>query len=59
MYIPGGFILFDRLVAASRFTGTSVFLIYVSDVFGQFGTFGVVTCVLLRPGLGERVGVVE
>lgn len=43
MYIPGGFILFDRLVAASGFTGTSVFLIYASDVVGQFGTFALVT----------------
>lgn len=41
MYLPGGFLMFDRLIAASRVDVSAAFLIYGSDIFGQFATFGI------------------
>lgn len=41
MYLPGGFLMFDRLIAASRVDISAAFLIYASDIFGQFATFGI------------------
>jgi len=42
MYIPTGFLLFDRLIACTDFAGTVVFLINSADVFGQLGSLAVV-----------------
>jgi hypothetical protein len=37
-YVPVGSMLFDRLIAATRFTGTAVFAIYLADATGYFGS---------------------
>lgn len=37
-YVPFGCMLFDRLLAAIRFVGTSGFMIYVADSFGYLGS---------------------
>ena len=42
VYAPAGFILYDRLVAATRTKATSSFLINLSDVVGQLAGCGVV-----------------
>ncbi len=39
-YIPFNCILFDRLIAAFRFVGNAVFLIYVADAFGYLADIG-------------------
>ena len=36
-YVPFNSLLFDRLMAATRFTGTAVFAIYVADATGYTG----------------------
>jgi hypothetical protein len=33
-YVPPGCFLFDRLIGATRFAGTAVFMIFVTDAFG-------------------------
>lgn len=38
-----GFLLFDRLVASTRFPGTALFLVNFADVFGQLASVGIVT----------------
>lgn len=43
MYIPVGFLLFDRLVASTKFTGTAAVFINIADVFGQAASVGVVS----------------
>jgi hypothetical protein len=40
-YVPYGSVLFDRLIASARFTGTAVFAIYVADAIGYTGSVGV------------------
>ncbi len=40
-YVPYGCVLFDRLIAATKSLGTSVFMIYVTDAFGYLGSIGV------------------
>lgn len=40
-YIPYNSMLFDRLLAAFRYTGTVGFLIYVADAFGYLASVGV------------------
>ena len=40
-YVPFGSVLFDRIIAATRFTGTAVFAIYVADALGYSGSVGV------------------
>jgi len=40
-YVPFGSVLFDRLIAATRVTGTAVFAIYVADALGYTGSIGV------------------
>ena len=40
-YVPFGAILFDRLVAALRFSGTSVFAIYLADSIAYLGVIAV------------------
>ncbi|HRI26496.1 MAG TPA: DUF5690 family protein [Chitinophagales bacterium] len=40
-YVPFGCVLFDRLIAAFKYTGTSGFMIYVADAFGYLGSVGV------------------
>lgn len=41
VYIPFNSILFDRFIAAFRFTGNVGFLIYLADSFGYLGSVGV------------------
>jgi len=40
-YVPFGSVLFDRLIASTRTTGTAVFAIYVADAIGYTGSIGV------------------
>ena len=40
-YVPFNSMLFDRLIAATRVTGTAVFAIYVADALGYTGSVGV------------------
>lgn len=37
-YVPFGSVLFDRMIAATRATGTAVFAIYVADALGYTGS---------------------
>ena len=41
VYIPFNSILFDRFIAAFRYSGNTGFLIYIADSFGYLGTVGV------------------
>jgi hypothetical protein len=47
-YVPFGCVLFDRLLAYTRFAGTAVFAIYLTDAIGYTGS---VTPTLPRPHL--------
>ena len=40
-YVPYGAVLFERLMASTRFTGTAVFAIYLADSIGYTGSVGV------------------
>lgn len=40
-YVPFGSVLFDRVIAATRFAGTAVFAIYLADTLGYSGSVGV------------------
>jgi hypothetical protein len=40
-YVPYGSVLFERLLASTRFVGTAVFAIYISDAIGYTGSVGV------------------
>lgn len=40
-YVPFGSVLFDRVIAATRFAGTAVFAIYLADALGYSGSVGV------------------
>lgn len=40
-YVPYGSVLFDRLIASTRVTGTAVFAIYVADAIGYTGAISV------------------
>lgn len=40
-YVPYGSVLFDRLIASTRVTGTAVFAIYLADAIGYTGSVGV------------------
>jgi hypothetical protein len=40
-YVPFGAVLFERLIASTRATGTAVFAIYVADAIGYTGSVGV------------------
>lgn len=40
-YVPYGSVLFDRLMASTRFVGTAVFAIYVADFVGYTGSITV------------------
>ena len=39
-YVPFGCVLFDRVIAETRFVGTAGFMIYVTDAFGYLGSVG-------------------
>lgn len=39
-YVPFGSVLFDRLLAYTRFAGTAVFAIYLTDAIGYTGSIG-------------------
>src|SRR5258705_1426053 len=40
-YVPFGSVLFERLMASTRFAGTAVFAIYLADAIGYTGSVGV------------------
>jgi len=40
-YVPYGSVLFERILASTRFVGTAVFAIYVADAIGYTGSVGV------------------
>jgi hypothetical protein len=40
-YVPYGSVLFDRLMASTRFVGTAVFAIYIADAIGYCGSISV------------------
>ena len=40
-YVPYGSVLFDRMIASTRFAGTAVFAIYLADAIGYTGSVGV------------------
>jgi hypothetical protein len=40
-YVPVGSVLFERILASTRFVGTAVFAIYVADAIGYTGSVGV------------------
>ncbi len=40
-YVPAGCFLFDRLIGATQFVGTAVFMIYVTDAFGYAASVAV------------------
>lgn len=40
-YVPYGSVLFERLMASTRFVGTAVFAIYVADAIGYTGSVGI------------------
>ncbi|MDD8045976.1 MAG: DUF5690 family protein [Verrucomicrobiota bacterium] len=40
-YVPFGSVLFDRLIASTRASGTAVFAIYVADAIGYTGSVGI------------------
>jgi hypothetical protein len=40
-YVPPGCFLFDRLIGATRFVGTAMFMIFVTDAFGYAAAVGV------------------
>lgn len=51
-YVPAGCFLFDRLIGATHFVGTAVFMIYVTDAFGYASSVGVLLYKnFLRPDL--------
>ena len=39
-YVPYGSVLFERTIAVTRFKGTAVFAIYVTDALGYTGSVG-------------------
>ena len=39
-YVPFGSVIFDRIIAETRFVGTAAFMIYVTDAFGYLGSVG-------------------
>jgi hypothetical protein len=39
-YVPFGSVLFDRMIASTRFPGTAVFAIYLADAIGYTGSVG-------------------
>ncbi|MFC4992462.1 DUF5690 family protein [Rubritalea tangerina] len=39
-YVPFGSVLFDQIIASTRFVGTAVFAIYLCDGVGYIGTVG-------------------
>ena len=40
-YVPYGSVLFDRLIAHTKFIGTAVFAIYVADAIGYTGSISI------------------
>lgn len=55
-YVPFGCVLFDRMLAATGFLGTSVFMIYVADAAGYGGS---VALVLYRQFAHAGVGTLD
>ena len=48
-YVPYGTVVFDRLIASTRFSGTAVFAIYIADSLGYTGSI----CLQLYRVLGQ------
>ncbi|SMF52209.1 DUF5690 family protein [Pseudobacteriovorax antillogorgiicola] len=40
-YVPFGSVIFDRIIAETRFVGTAAFMIYVTDAFGYLGSVSI------------------
>ena len=40
-YVPFGSVIFDRIIAETKFIGTASFMIYVTDAFGYLGSVSV------------------
>jgi hypothetical protein len=55
-YVPYNTVLFDRLIATTRFSGTAVFAIYVADAIGYTGSIGVTLYKDLGQSDMSRVG---
>lgn len=55
-YVPYGSVLFDRLIASTRVTGTAVFAIYLADAIGYTGSVGVQLYKDLAAGSMSRLG---
>jgi hypothetical protein len=58
-YVPFNAMLFERIMAATRATGTAVFAIYVSDAVGYTGSVGVQIFKDLARGSMTRLGFFE
>lgn len=54
-YVPFGSVLFDRIIAATRFTGTAVFAIYLADALGYTGSVGVMIYRDIFAGAASRL----
>jgi hypothetical protein len=54
-YVPYNSVLFDRLLAATRFAGTAVFAIYVADAIGYSGSVAVQLFKDLAQGQSSRL----
>jgi MFS family permease len=52
-YVPHNSMLFDRMLATTRFIGTSVFAIYLADALGYTGSVVVQLYKDLGPGVGS------
>lgn len=55
-YVPYGSVLFDRLIASTRFVGTAVFAIYLADAIGYTGSVAVQLYKDLGKGEVSRLG---
>jgi hypothetical protein len=55
-YVPVGSVLFDRLIALTRFAGTAVFAIYLADAIGYTGSVGVQLYKVLGKGKLSHLG---
>ena len=55
-YVPFGSVIFDRVIARTRFVGTAVFAIYLADATGYLGTILVkLYADIFASGGGERL----
>lgn len=55
-YIPFNCILFERMIAAFRYTGTAGFVMYLSDAFGYAGSAALLLVKEFHTGAGDWAG---